>query len=75
MIRGDPQEQQLCCESRLLPSHFLKMQEVLAAEMMKGNVQQKGDAHGLFKVDPGKVDRVYSVVARKLGKREEPAVA
>ncbi|CAA6657304.1 unnamed protein product [Spirodela intermedia] len=68
-------EQQLCCESRLLPSHFLKMQEVLVTEIMKGTVQQKGDAHGLFKVDPGKVDRVYSVVARKLGKREEPAVA
>ena len=51
------------------------MQEVLATEMIKGNVQQKGDAHGLFKVDPGKVDRVYGVVSRKLAKREESAVA
>ncbi|XP_078430089.1 transcriptional adapter ADA2-like [Wolffia australiana] len=68
-------EQQLCSESRLLPSHFLKMQEVLAAEMMKGKVQHRADARGLFKVDPGKVDRVYGLVSRKLGKREEPAVA
>uniref|UniRef100_A0A1D1XW14 Transcriptional adapter n=2 Tax=Anthurium amnicola TaxID=1678845 RepID=A0A1D1XW14_9ARAE len=61
-------DQQLCRESRLLPSHFLKMQQVLVTEIFKGNIQQKGDAQSLFKVDPSIVDKIYSVVTKKLSK-------
>ncbi|XP_072951304.1 transcriptional adapter ADA2 isoform X2 [Typha angustifolia] len=66
-------EKQLCCQSRLLPSHYLKMQEVLMQEIFKGTILKKSDAHGFFKVDPAKVDRVYDVVIKKLGHNEESA--
>ncbi|KAJ6848749.1 transcriptional adapter ADA2 [Iris pallida] len=64
-------EQQLCCQSRLLPSHYLKMQEVLVQEVFKGSIIKKSDAYHLFKVDPSKVDRVYQIVTKKLGQHEE----
>lgn len=64
-------EQQLCCQNRLLPSLYLKMQEVLVQEMFKGSVVKKADAHPLFKVDPSKVDKVYDMVTKKLGRHEE----
>ncbi|ONK67435.1 uncharacterized protein A4U43_C06F20220 [Asparagus officinalis] len=64
-------EQQLCCQSRLLPSFYLKMQEVLVQEIFKGSVMRKADAYPLFKVDPSKVDKVYDIVTKKLGQHEE----
>lgn len=59
-------EQQLCCENRLLPSQFLKMQEVLVQEILKGSVLKNTDAWALFKFDPSKIDKVYDVVTKKL---------
>ncbi|KAJ8478125.1 hypothetical protein OPV22_021852 [Ensete ventricosum] len=67
-------EQDFCCQNRLLPSHYLKMQETLVQEIYKGNVVKKSDAHGLFKVDPVKVDKVYDIVKRKLGQQEESTI-
>ncbi|PAN44992.1 hypothetical protein PAHAL_9G086500 [Panicum hallii] len=64
-------EKLLCCQNRLLPSHYLRMQEVLMQEIFKGNVLKKEDAHVLFKVDPTKVDTVYDMVTKKLGNHEE----
>jgi transcriptional adapter 2-alpha len=64
-------EKLLCCQNRLLPSHYLKMQEVLMQEMFKGSVVKKEDAHVLFKVDPAKVDTVYDMVTKKLGNNDE----
>lgn len=64
-------EKLLCCQNRLLPSHYLKMQEVLMQEIFKGSVLKKEDAHVLFKVDPTKVDTVYDMVTKKLGNHEE----
>nr|XP_010907578.1 transcriptional adapter ADA2 [Elaeis guineensis] len=66
-------EQQFCCRNRLLPSHYLKMQEKLVEEIFRGTVVKKSDAHGLFKVDPVKVDRVYDIVMKKLGQHDESA--
>ncbi|KAG0465977.1 hypothetical protein HPP92_020141 [Vanilla planifolia] len=67
-------EQLLCSQSRLLPSHYLKMQELLAQEILKGTVLKKADAHHLFKVDPNKVDKVYDVVTKKLGQNDDSAI-
>jgi len=64
-------EKLLCCQNRLLPSHYLRMQEVLMQEIIKGSVLKKEDAHVLFKVDPAKVDTVYDMVTKKLGNHEE----
>ncbi|KAG0547574.1 hypothetical protein BDA96_01G092100 [Sorghum bicolor] len=64
-------EKLLCCQNRLLPSHYLRMQEVLMQEIFKGSVLKKEDAHVLFKVDPTKVDSVYDMVTKKLGNHEE----
>ncbi|XP_006651826.2 transcriptional adapter ADA2 [Oryza brachyantha] len=64
-------EKVLCCQNKLLPCHYLKMQEVLMQEIFKGSVAKKEDAHVLFKVDPAKVDTVYDMVTKKLGTNEE----
>ncbi|OMO72417.1 hypothetical protein COLO4_27626 [Corchorus olitorius] len=58
-------EKQLCCEIRLLPSHYLSMLQTLSVEIMKGNISKKSDAHNLFKVEPSKVDRVYDMLVKK----------
>ena len=42
-------------------------------EIFRGTVVKKSDAHGLFKVDPVKVDRVYDIVMKKLGQHDESA--
>ncbi|XP_042373362.1 transcriptional adapter ADA2-like [Zingiber officinale] len=67
-------EQELCCQNRLLPNHYLKMQETLVQEIFKGSIDNKSDAHCLFKVDPVKVDRVYDIVKKKLGQQEESTI-
>lgn len=58
-------EKQLCSEIRILPSHYLSMLQTLSMEIMKGNISKKSDAHNLFKVEPGKVDRVYDMLVKK----------
>ncbi|KAL5865403.1 hypothetical protein ACOSQ3_002917 [Xanthoceras sorbifolium] len=58
-------EKRLCGEIRILPSHYLKMLEILSVEIMKGNISNKSDAHNLFKVEPSKVDRVYEMLVKK----------
>ncbi|XP_023536232.1 transcriptional adapter ADA2a-like isoform X1 [Cucurbita pepo subsp. pepo] len=58
-------ERRLCCEIRILPAHYLKMVDIISVEMLKGSVTKKSDVHGLFKVDPSKVDRVYEMVVKK----------
>ncbi|XP_011625124.1 transcriptional adapter ADA2 isoform X1 [Amborella trichopoda] len=57
-------EQQLCCQNRLLPAHYLKMKEVLTLEALKGTTVEKSDAYRFFKVDPSKVDKVYDLVTK-----------
>ncbi|KAK1567827.1 hypothetical protein Q3G72_017200 [Acer saccharum] len=58
-------EKRLCGEIRILPSHYLKMLEILSVEIMKGNISNKSEAHNLFKVEPSKVDRVYEMLVKK----------
>nr|WLQ69508.1 MYB protein [Zingiber officinale] len=67
-------EQELCCQNRLLPNHYLKMQETLVQEIFKGSIVNKSDAHCLFKVDPVKVDRVYDILKKKLGQQEASTI-
>ncbi|XP_020570652.1 transcriptional adapter ADA2-like isoform X2 [Phalaenopsis equestris] len=64
-------EQIFCCQNRLFPSHYLKMQEVLVQEILKGAVAKAADAHQLFKFDPDKIDKIYDLVAKKLGHTED----
>lgn len=49
----------------MLPSHFLKIQEVIAAKIFEGNITKKSDVHPYFKVDPNKLDKVYELLVRK----------
>ncbi|PIA58229.1 hypothetical protein AQUCO_00500284v1 [Aquilegia coerulea] len=58
-------EKRLCCETKILPSHYLKLQEVISVEVLRGNITKKSDAHRFFKEDPNKVDRVYDMLVRK----------
>ncbi|KAJ7946422.1 Transcriptional adapter [Quillaja saponaria] len=58
-------EKRLCCELRLPPAIYLKMQEVLSVQVFSGNVTSKSDAHHLFKMDPSKIDRVYDMLVKK----------
>lgn len=59
------QEKRLCSEIRLPPHIYLKMQEVITVEICSGNVSKKSDAHNLFKIEPGKIDRVYDMLVKK----------
>ncbi|CAL0309128.1 unnamed protein product [Lupinus luteus] len=58
-------EKRLCCELRLSPAIYLKMQERLSLEILSGAVSTKLDAHQLFKMDAIKVDRVYDMLIKK----------
>ncbi|KAG5551357.1 hypothetical protein RHGRI_009689 [Rhododendron griersonianum] len=58
-------EKRLCGEIKILPSHYLNMLQTLSMEMLNGSITKKSDAHGLFKVDPIKVDRVYDMAVHK----------
>lgn len=64
-------EWQLCCENRLLPTQYLKMQETLVTEILKGTIHQKSDAYGLLKVDPCNIDKIYDIVRKKMDLSEE----
>lgn len=59
------QEIKLCNEIRILPSHYLNMQQTMSLEISKGSVTKKSDAHKLFKVEQSKVDRVYDMLVKK----------
>nr|AFK48606.1 unknown [Lotus japonicus] len=61
------QEKKLCNENRILPSHYLKMLQIMSLEISEGRVTNKSDAHRLFKVEPSKVDRVYDMLVKKQG--------
>ncbi|XP_073103747.1 transcriptional adapter ADA2 isoform X1 [Elaeis guineensis] len=43
-------ERRLCCECKLLPCHYLKIQEVLMTEIYKGTIVKKSDAYSFFKL-------------------------
>ncbi|KAL1567552.1 transcriptional adapter ADA2-like isoform X2 [Salvia divinorum] len=58
-------EKQLCVEIRILPAHYLNMLQTMSMRILSGNLTKKADAHGLFNVDPGKVDKVYDMLIRK----------
>ncbi|KAL2252217.1 UNVERIFIED_CONTAM: Transcriptional adapter ADA2 [Sesamum indicum] len=58
-------EKQLCGEMRILPTHYLNMLQTMSIGILNGNVTKKSDAHGLFNVDPVKVDKVYDMLIRK----------
>ncbi|KAI4296030.1 hypothetical protein L6164_036020 [Bauhinia variegata] len=58
-------EKRLCCELRLPPALYLKMQEVMSVQILSGNVTTKSDAHHLFKTEPSKIDRVYDMLVKK----------
>ncbi|XP_027362441.1 transcriptional adapter ADA2b isoform X4 [Abrus precatorius] len=58
-------EKRLCCELRLPPATYLKMQEQLSLQILAGNVSAKSDAHQLFKIDTMKIDRVYDMLIKK----------
>ncbi|KAH9749889.1 transcriptional adapter ADA2b [Citrus sinensis] len=58
-------EKRLCCEIRLAPPLYLRMQEVMSREIFSGNVNNKADAHHLFKIEPSKIDRVYDMLVKK----------
>ncbi|XP_057431057.1 transcriptional adapter ADA2a [Lotus japonicus] len=60
-------EKKLCNENRILPSHYLKMLQIMSLEISEGRVTNKSDAHRLFKVEPSKVDRVYDMLVKKQG--------
>ncbi|XP_057796704.1 transcriptional adapter ADA2-like isoform X2 [Salvia miltiorrhiza] len=58
-------EKQLCGEIRILPAHYLNMLQTMSMGILSGNLTKKADAHGLFNVDPGKVDKVYDMLIKK----------
>ncbi|KAG4945997.1 hypothetical protein JHK82_042049 [Glycine max] len=58
-------EKRLCCELRLPPAMYLKMQEQLSLQILAGTVTAKSDAHQLFKMDAMKIDRVYDMLIKK----------
>lgn len=58
-------ERQLCGEMRILPVHYLNMQETMSVAILSGNITDKSDAYSLFNVDPLKVDKVYDMLMRK----------
>lgn len=58
-------EKQLCRELRLPPNIYQKMREVMSIEIISGNITRKADAHRFFRMEPGKVDRVYDLLVKK----------
>ncbi|KAK3022473.1 hypothetical protein RJ639_046348 [Escallonia herrerae] len=58
-------EKQLCGAIKILPAHYLNMLHTMSVEILNGNITKKSDAHGLFGVDPSKVDRVYDMLVKK----------
>ena len=59
------QEKQLCGEIKILPTHYLSLLETMSMGILKGNITKKSEAHGMFNLDPNKVDRVYDMLVKK----------
>lgn len=59
------QEKKLCDEMRILPAHYLNMSQTMSMGIFNGNITKKSDAHGLFNVDPNKIDKVYEMLVKK----------
>ncbi|CAN4110175.1 unnamed protein product [Withania somnifera] len=58
-------EKKLCDEIKILPTHYLNMLQTMSMGVLSGNITKKSDAHGLFNVDPNKVDKVYEMLVKK----------
>ncbi|KAL6999906.1 hypothetical protein U1Q18_001060 [Sarracenia purpurea var. burkii] len=59
-------EKQLCCDIKILPSHYLSMLQTLSIGVLNGDITKKCDAHSVLNgVDPSKVDRVYDMLVKK----------
>ena len=50
---------------RILPAHYLNMSQTMSMGIFNGNITKKSDAHGLFNVDPNKIDKVYEMLVKK----------
>lgn len=59
------QEKRVCCELRLSPAIYLQMQQDLCIQILSGNISSKSDAHRLFNMETGKIDRVYDMLVKK----------
>ncbi|KAK4434844.1 Transcriptional adapter ADA2b [Sesamum alatum] len=58
-------EKQLCHEMGLAPNLYLKIQQDMTIEIMRGNITKKSDAYSMFQVEPTKIDKVYNVLVKK----------
>ncbi|KAL0407193.1 UNVERIFIED_CONTAM: Transcriptional adapter ADA2b [Sesamum latifolium] len=58
-------EKQLCRDMGLAPNCYLKIQEDLTTQIMRGNITKKSDAYSLFQLEPTKIDKVYDVLVTK----------
>ncbi|KAL0328718.1 UNVERIFIED_CONTAM: Transcriptional adapter ADA2b [Sesamum calycinum] len=58
-------EKQLCRDMGLAPNRYLKIQEELTTQIMRGNITKKSDAYSLFQLEPTKIDKVYDVLVKK----------
>ncbi|KAL0310786.1 UNVERIFIED_CONTAM: Transcriptional adapter ADA2b [Sesamum angustifolium] len=59
-------EKQLCRDMGLAPNRYLKIQEELMTQIMRGNIiTKKSDAYSLFQLEPTKIDKVYDVLVKK----------
>lgn len=58
-------EKQLCRETKISPDLYLKMQETISVNIFSGKVTSNVDAHCLFDIEPGKIDRIYDILTRK----------
>ncbi|CAL5409366.1 unnamed protein product [Camellia sinensis] len=59
-------EKRLCCELRLPPPDYHKMQEIMTIQIISGSITKKSDAYPFFnKIEPSKVDRIYDMLVKK----------
>ncbi|XAR53870.1 hypothetical protein NMG60_11022579 [Bertholletia excelsa] len=58
-------EKRLCREIKLTAPDYLKMQEILTVQIMRGGITKKSDAYPFLKIEPSKVDRIYDILVKK----------
>ncbi|XAR53874.1 hypothetical protein NMG60_11022583 [Bertholletia excelsa] len=58
-------EKRLCREIKLTAPDYLKMQEILTVQIMRGGITKKSDAYPFLKIEPSKVDRIYDMLVKK----------
>jgi hypothetical protein len=61
----NPEEKDLCSESRVQPEIFLEIKDVLVAECMKCNGLRLADARPLVKIDVNKTRKVFDFLIKK----------